>query len=274
LLSDPRVGVVYISTTNELHCDQVLAAAAAGKHVFCEKPLALSLEDARSMVRACLDAGVQMATNHHLRNADAHQAMRDLVRDGVLGRVLYARIFHAIYLRPKVQGWRINRPDAGGVPILDIAVHDVDALRFNLGSEPVEAIGMAQSATLAERGLEDDVMAALKMDDDTLVQIHAAFTVPYAGAGLEIHGDKGSIIARGVMTVQQDGEVLLRDAEGERAVPFSKTDLYGDGVARFVSAILGSGSPSASGEDGVRSLAGALAISEACRRETRVEVPT
>src|SRR4051794_23634179 len=69
LLSDPEIDAFYISTTNELHEPQTLAAAAAGKHVLCEKPLSLSVEGARKMVDACGSAGVVMATNHHLRNA-------------------------------------------------------------------------------------------------------------------------------------------------------------------------------------------------------------
>src|SRR6266536_2007203 len=79
ILSDPDVDVVYISTTNELHAQQTLAAARAGKHVLCEKPLALSLDDAREMVATCQAAGVVMATNHHLRNAATHRALRRLL---------------------------------------------------------------------------------------------------------------------------------------------------------------------------------------------------
>src|SRR5207249_10108663 len=65
ILADPAVDVIYISTTNELHYSQTLAAARAGKHVLCEKPLALTLDDARAMVAACRAAGVVMGTNHH-----------------------------------------------------------------------------------------------------------------------------------------------------------------------------------------------------------------
>src|SRR6476620_7333013 len=64
LLAGPDVDAVYISTTNELHKAQTLAAAAAGKHVLCEKPLALAVADAREMVAACRAAGVVMGTNH------------------------------------------------------------------------------------------------------------------------------------------------------------------------------------------------------------------
>ena len=73
MLADPAVKAVYISSTNELHCAQVLSAAAAGKHVLCEKPLALTVADAVAMADACGRAGVVMATNHHLRNAATHR---------------------------------------------------------------------------------------------------------------------------------------------------------------------------------------------------------
>ena len=77
LVASKEIDAVYISTTNDLHRDQVFAAAAAGKHVLCEKPLALTLADARAMVAECRKRGVVMGTNHHLRNAATHRAMRD-----------------------------------------------------------------------------------------------------------------------------------------------------------------------------------------------------
>jgi 1,5-anhydro-D-fructose reductase (1,5-anhydro-D-mannitol-forming) len=272
LLADPAVQVVYISTTNELHRDQVIAAAAAGKHVLCEKPLALKLDDARKMVGACADAGVVMATNHHLRNAATPRKIRELVQAGAIGRPLFARVFHAVYLPPHLQGWRIDKPAAGGGVILDIAVHDADTLRFILGAEPVEAVGISQSASLAREGLEDGVMAVLRFDNGVVAQLHDAFTVPFAGTGIEIHGDKGSVFGRNVMTQKPVGEVLLRDAQGERAVPVEHESLYARGVARFCAALRGEGEPAATALDGVRSLATALAIAEACQGGKTVRV--
>ena len=104
------------------------------------------------MVKACRDAGVVMGTNHHLRNAATHRKIRDLVRDGAIGKPLFARVFHAVYLPPHLQGWRLDKPQAGGGVILDITVHDADTLRFVLGDEPVEAIGMSQSRRDGARG--------------------------------------------------------------------------------------------------------------------------
>lgn len=273
LLADPAVQAVYISTTNELHHDQVLAAAAAGKHVLCEKPLALNVDDAVTMVTACKDAGVVMATNHHLRNAATHRKIRELVQGGAIGKPLFARVFHAVYLPPHLQGWRLDKPQAGGGVILDITVHDADTLRFILDAEPIEAVGLAQSAALAREGLEDGVMAVLRFDNGVLAQLHDAFTVKHAGTGIEVHGESGSIVGRNVMTQQPVGDLLLRTATGEQAVPVEHVNLYERGVAAFCAAMRGDGTPAATAEDGVRSLAAAAAVVEACRSGKAVRIP-
>jgi 1,5-anhydro-D-fructose reductase (1,5-anhydro-D-mannitol-forming) len=272
LLRDPKVGAVYVSTTNELHKPQVLAAAAAGKHVLCEKPLALDVAGAREMVNACAAAGVVFGTNHHLRNAATHRKIRQLIAAGAIGRPLFARVFHAVYLPAHLQGWRLTKPGAGAGVVLDITVHDADTLRFVLDAEPVQAIGIAQRAGLAQPGLEDGVMAVLRFENDILAQLHDAFTVPHAGTGLEVHGTEGSIVGRNVLTQRPLGEVILRNASGEIAVELEHENLYVRGVRSFVAAVGGQGQPAATGEDGVRSLATALAVLEACNACRQVAV--
>jgi len=273
MLQDPAVNVVYISTTNELHAAQAIAAARAGKHVLCEKPLALTLDDALAMARTCREAGVVLATNHHLRNAATHRKIRELILGGAIGRPLFARVFHAVYLPPNLQGWRLDKPEAGGGVILDITVHDVDTLRFLLGAEPVEAIGMSQSANLARHGLEDGAMSVLRFDNGVLAQLHDAFTVKHAGHGIEIHGETGSIVGSNVMSQQPVGDVLLRNEAGETTVPVNHEGLYVRGVAAFCAAVRGQGEPAATALDGIRSLAAALAVAEACRTGSLVRIP-
>ncbi|WP_284616909.1 Gfo/Idh/MocA family protein [Aquabacterium humicola] len=272
LLADPAVQAVYISSTNERHEAQALAAAAAGKHVLCEKPLALDLEAAHRMVRACREAGVVLATNHHLRNAATHRRLRELVREGAIGRPIAARVFHAVYLPPQLQGWRIDNPQAGGGVVLDITVHDVDTLRFILDAEPVEAVALGQQAGMGQGGLEDGVMAVLRFDNGVTAQLHDAFTIAHAGTGIEIHGERGSLFGRDVMTQRATGTLTLRDDRGERPVDVVHENLYIRGVAAFCAAMAGEGVPSASGEDGVRSLAAALAVQQACRGGQRVAI--
>jgi len=263
LLADPAVEIVYISTTNELHRSQTLAAAAAGKHVLCEKPLAMTLAEAREMVAACRAAGVVMGTNHHLRNAATHRAMREAIKAGHIGRPLFARVFHAVYLPPHLQGWRLDAPAAGGGVTLDITVHDADTLRFVLGEDPVEAVAMSQSAGMAAAGLEDGNMAILRFGSGLLAQVHEAFTVKFGGTGFEVHGTEGSLVARGVMTQQPTGEVILRTASGEEPLQIAPEKLYDRAVGLFHAAVRGQGEPAATGEDGLWSLATALAVRDA-----------
>ncbi len=268
LLNDQPIDAVYISTTNELHKDQVLAAAKAGKHVLCEKPLATSLADARVMVEACRAANVVFATNHHLRNAASHTAMRDAIAAGKIGTPLAAKVFHAGYLPPHLQGWRLDRPEAGGGVILDITVHDTDTLRYVLGDDPIEAIASTQKSGLAKAGLEDAVMGVMRFKSGLIALFHDGFTTKYSETGFEVHGTEGSLVGRNVMTQRPVGTVTLRNADGETELKLDHKNLYETGVARFHAAIAGNGNPSASGEDGVWSLAAGIAVAEAAKTGT------
>jgi 1,5-anhydro-D-fructose reductase (1,5-anhydro-D-mannitol-forming) len=272
LLVDAAVDAVYISTTNELHHAQTLAAAAAGKHVLCEKPLALTLAEAREMVDACAAADVVLGTNHHLRNAATHRAMRAAIQAGKIGRPLAARVFHAVHLPEHLQGWRLQRTDAGGGVILDITVHDADTLRFVLDDEPLDVVAQTQAAGMARAGLEDGVMAVVSFRSGLLAQLHDAFTVRYAGTGFEVHGTDGSLIAQDVMTQPPIGEVRLRTEAGEQVLPLEQENLYVRAVRRFHRATRGEDTPAATGEDGVRSLALALAVREAAQSGRRTAV--
>jgi 1,5-anhydro-D-fructose reductase (1,5-anhydro-D-mannitol-forming) len=266
ILSDPAVDVVYISTTNELHAQQTLAAARAGKHVLCEKPLALSLDDARAMVAACQAAGVALGTNHHLRNAVTHRTLRRLIAAGAIGTPLAARVFHAVFLPPRLQGWRINKPEAGGGVILDITVHDADTLRFVLDDEVVEVAALATQQGLGT-GVEDAVMGVMRFQSGLLAQFHDAFTIKHALTGLEVHGADGSLIGEHVMTQEpENGRIFLRRNGAVEEIDIGEREnLYIRAVRNFNQAARGMGQPSATGEDGVRSLAIGLASQEAAR---------
>lgn len=274
LVNDPDIDAVYISTTNELHRDQALAAARAGRHILCEKPLAMALDDARTMVQAAKDAGVVMATNHHLRNAATHRAMRAAIKAGRIGTPLSARVFHAVYLPPHLQGWRLDKPEAGGGVILDITVHDADTLRFVLDDDPVEAIAFSQAGGMGKAGLEDAAMGVLRFRSGVIAQFHDGFTTKFAETGLEVHGTEGSLIGRNVMTQRATGTVTLRDAGGEHALPLDHANLYETALFAFHAAIAGNGLPSATGEDGVWSLATGLAVVEAARTGKTVRIET
>jgi 1,5-anhydro-D-fructose reductase (1,5-anhydro-D-mannitol-forming) len=271
LLADPAIGAVYVSSTNEKHYPQAMAAIAAGKHVLCEKPLAMTLAQATAMVRAAESAGLSFATNHHLRCSGSHRAVREVIAEGRIGRVLSARIHHAVHLPEALRGWRINDASAGGGVIPDVTVHDADVVRFLLAEDPETVVAQMAASGMGE-GVEDSCMSVWTMPSGAMVMAHESFTHPFAGTALEVHGTEGSVFATGVMTQRPVGEITLVTAAGREGMPFSPHDLYARGVAEFLAAVEGRGRPAADGRDGVKSLAVALAVREAARTGRRVAV--
>ncbi len=270
-LSDEAVRAVYVSSTNEKHHSQAMAAISAGKHVLCEKPLGMTQAEAIEMVKAAKAAGVTFGTNHHLRCSGSHRAIRDLIANGRIGDVLSLRIHHAVHLPENLQGWRINSADAGGGVIPDIVVHDADVTRFLLNEDPVSVVAQMASSGMGQ-GVEDSCMSVWTMPSGAMVMAHESFTHPFAGSELQVHGTKGSIFADGVMTQRPVGTITLVTDAGREDIHFSDHSLYVQGVSEFVAATAGHGRPAADGPDGVKSLSVALSVREAAATGQRVDV--
>ena len=273
LLRDPSVDAVYISSTNERHPEQVMAAAAAGKAILCEKPMATSVELAREMVAACDRAGVVLAVNHHMRNGPTLRAMKRLLEEGAIGQPLAVRIFHAIQLPDFLRTWRVRDAAAGGGAIFDLTVHDADTLRFLLDDEVQDVVAIASQQRYGQGNVEDSVVGAMQMRSGVVVSFHDAFTIGSAPTGLEIHGTEGSLFGREVLRQDPVGEVVLRRGNDETVVDVGERgNLYVHGIRRFTEAVRGNGRPYVTGEDGLRSVAVAAAVAAASRTGRRVEV--
>lgn len=250
---------VYVSSTNEQHAAQTLAALDAGCHVMCEKPLAMTSADARRMVARAAETGRVLGTNHHLRASALHQTVRRLVADGAIGRVHGVQVSHAVYLPPHLQGWRLDAPGAGGGVVLDILVHDADLLRFLLQAEPRRITTVTRQHGLGQGTVEDSAMSLIEFDGGVLAQTHESFVARHAATRLHVLGTEGTLHAEGSLTQAGGGRLWLRDAGGEREIAVPTVDLYEIGFGAFVRACAGEGTPLATGHDGERSMAVALA---------------
>jgi 1,5-anhydro-D-fructose reductase (1,5-anhydro-D-mannitol-forming) len=263
-VADPDVDAVYVATRNELHRDQTIACARAGKHVLCDKPLGLSVAECEEMVQACDSAGVVFATNHHIRCLPAIRAMRDVVRSGRIGEPLNARMSFAGSLIEVLRTWRLEGPGAGVE--LDLTVHSVDTLRFVLDDEvdAVTAIGATQG--LGAPGVVDNVMSVLRFSRGTIAGVHDSFTVPANTTSLELYGSEGSLFGHGVIAQSPSGSVeLRRDGTSEPVDAGPDVDPYIDTVGAFGAAVRGEGAPRCSGEDGMLNVRAALAVAAAAR---------
>jgi 1,5-anhydro-D-fructose reductase (1,5-anhydro-D-mannitol-forming) len=202
-----------------------------------------------------------------------HRTVRRLIKQGVIGKPLAARVFHAVYLPPRLQGWRLKNPEAGGGVILDITVHDADTLHFALDDDALEVVALSEQQGLAQGALEDAVMGVIRFRSGLLAQFHDAFTIRHTHTGFEVHGTEGSLFGEDVMTQEPQGRLFLRKGEKREELDLGPHEnLYAHQVRHFNAAIRGQGPPFATAEDGLRSLAVALAVLESTKSGRRITV--
>ena len=262
LLSRADVDAVLVTAPPDTHAELVVAAAEAGKHVFCEKPLAQNLADARRAADACAAAGVILQVGYNRRFDQNFRDVRDAVRDGRVGEPWLLRISSRDPAPPPAD----YLPRSGGL-FVDTTSHDFDLARFVLGAEIVEV--SARAASLADPnaaaiGDVDTAVVTVGFSNGALGAIDNCRVSPYGyDQRLEVHGSLGLAQAAN----ETAATTTLADAAGFHAPPLPHfyLDRYGPAFARelesFAAAL--SGAPvEVGGTDGVA----AVAAAEAARR--------
>ena len=155
LLADSATDAVVLATPHTLHARQIVAAAIAGKHVFCEKPLALTAREAAAAVRACTDRGVTLAVGYNWRFQPALKAIRGMLGDGRLGRLLH---IEGNFCGPSVyrfgsEHWRQSREEAPAGGMTGRGVHLVDAMLYLSGR--IESVYARSRRSVRDSGLDD-----------------------------------------------------------------------------------------------------------------------
>lgn len=273
LLGNPDVDVVYIASPNGLHAGQTIMAAEAGKHVLCEKPMAPTTNECRSMIDACKKHGVKLGIALQYRQHPAHLKMREIVASGELGRMVFANAQVEISPIP-TPGWYYDPEMAGGGVMYMVGVHRLDLLRFILGCE-VEEVGAFIGELTPERPFEDMVAAILKFGNGAFGTIHFSLNIPHGTSNLEVHGSRASLFA--FETTSQwwgegGGELLLKKETGSVKYQFKKTDLYKDEVEDFNRCIREDRDPLATGIDGLRAAEISIAMFESGRQGKNIRI--
>jgi xylose dehydrogenase (NAD/NADP) len=187
LLADPDVDVVYIPLPNHLHAEWTIRAARAGKHVLCEKPLALSVAEVDAMEAAAREGRIVLAEAFMYRHHPQTLKVRDLVQAHAIGALRFVRGTFSFKLdRP--DDVRL-RPEWGGGCLWDVGCYPLSFARFVLGTEPVEVFG---SSVEGPTGIDETFAGQLVFPGGILVQIDAGFRVPFR-TGVELVGTEGTI---------------------------------------------------------------------------------
>lgn len=187
VLADPEVDAVYIPCTGELHRHWTIAAAKAGKHVLCEKPLALTVAESEEMIDACQEAGVILQEAFMWRHHPRAKHARELVRSGAIGQL--RQIVASFSFDIDRNDWRLV-PERGGGSMWDVGCYGVNCSRFFAESEPTR---IDASAHWWPTGVDMSMRIGLTFPGEVLANIDCSFEQPYR-CQAEIVGDKGRIL--------------------------------------------------------------------------------
>ncbi|HKV88107.1 MAG TPA: Gfo/Idh/MocA family oxidoreductase [Candidatus Dormibacteraeota bacterium] len=262
MLEDKSVDVVYIASPNALHAEQAIEAAKAGKHIFCEKPLAMNSNDARRVVKAAKDAGVKLGTDFQTRHYAANEEAVKLIRDGAIGKVMVMQIESCAGANP-LKGWRTDPALAGMGSVNNIAVHPLDLARYFAGSEATEVVALTDVGR--SDTLETISLLLVRFENGALAYINGSQATPNPRADMEIYGSSGRITGRNTTRPFLEGELLVLSGSDEKTIPFNTKDGFQRAVAAFNRAVIDDTEPNPSGEDGARSVELVEAITKSAR---------
>jgi 1,5-anhydro-D-fructose reductase (1,5-anhydro-D-mannitol-forming) len=276
LLAQPAVQCIYVANHPRHHAHVVQAALAAGKHVLCEPPLALSADEAQQVAYHALNRGLILAVNFTRRGEPALVTLRDLLDDHTLGDLTSVQINHTGLLPTRRQSWRL-RPGGGGV-LLDRMAHSVDILRFLLHDDVTTVYTAAAPPILSnavepEATVEEDVVSILTLRDSSmLVQSHDSFLGGHTPTSVEIAGSRGTLLARHVWNDDAPGELWLHRHGQTTAIPLPAANPFAVALHRFTEAVRTQGAPLAGGPDAVAALAVIEAAQLSLARRQRIGV--
>lgn len=217
LLGDASVQAVYVATPNHLHKEHVLAAARAGKHVLCEKPLALETGDIREMIAACERAGVLLGAGFMMRFNVYHQKIRDWIRNGTLGIPVHARGQMTSWHPPGETAWRHVPEQGGGGVLTDTGSHVVDVLEMFFGR--TQRVFCQCFHRVHDSPVEDTALMQLVFESGAVGMVDVSFSIPSQANEyvLEVYGSKGAVKGKYTLSQLPGGEVracLLEDLGG------------------------------------------------------------
>ena len=284
ILSRDDIDIISVATPHYLHAPIAIRAAEAGKHVMVEKPICTTMEDADNVIQACEDNGVKLTVWFPSRYSGAAHKVKELLRQGVIGRIMYVKISTMGYKeanywergvggRARLSDWRRYVKTAGGGILIMNTVHDIDRLRYILGYEATSIY--AQKGTFGSPSeVEDFISVSIGYDNGAIGYIESSsLAVGRSTDPSRIYGTEGQImldplrvyLTRKIGDYPQ-GAWFEPEIEQVREGRAALTE-------DFVNAIISDTDPPITGEDGKKTLEIILAAYESARIGMPVELP-
>lgn len=277
---------VYIATPANVHAEHVRACAEAGKHVLCEKPLGMTVDEAEEMIELCRQKGVKLGCAFMMRFVAQHRKALELIREGKLGRPVYARAQLSCWYPPIEGAWRQNPDTGGGGALIDMGGHCIDLLEMFFGR--IVKVSCFINHTIHDYQSEDSATAMLFFENGALGTVDTFFCIPDNSSKnvLELYGSQGSILSKGTIGQGPAGEMTAFLEQGDEGYDAQQARAEGQGtsinpdpvntyqaeIEEFSRAIIGDREPAISGELGLRSQKILTACYESARLGNVVEI--
>jgi predicted dehydrogenase len=263
IIDNKDVDAVYIGLPNSMHCEYTLRAAAAGKHVLCEKPMAISSAECRQMIDACRKANRKLMIAYRVQYEPTWNHCIDIISSGALGQM---ESFQGGFYGQEAPGeWRLNRKLAGGGSLLDLGIYPLNAIRHIIGEEPTDFTAVV--ATRDKSGRFAEVEQSLDWTMKFPSGIIASCGCSYGQFGpnfLMMNGEKGMLEMNPGFTY--DGPHLQGFAAG-RPIDEQSTGkhpyVFGLEADHFSDCVRNNKEPKSPGEEGLKDMIAIEAIYKA-----------
>jgi predicted dehydrogenase len=259
MLADPDIDAVYISLPNSLHAEWTIKAAQAGKHVLCEKPLAVTVEEVDALADAAQRNGVVVAEAFMYRHHPLTLKLKELVESGAIGKL---RFVHGVFTynlthEPDV---RLDS-DLGGGSIWDVGCYPISFARTMIGAEPVQVFGWQ---TVGPTGVDVAFSGQMCFPDEVYAQFDCGFRASYR-TDVEIVGSEGTLRVAHPFLIEPNEPLLLTRDDKTEKITVPDTMLYLGEVENMADAILLGKSPRISLADSRANVATILALLRSAR---------
>ena len=233
MLADPDVDVIYNPLPNSMHMEWTIKAAQAGKHVLCEKPLAITVEEVDAIIAAAQQAGVVVMEAFIYRHHPQTLKVKELVESGAIGKLQLIRGSFTFNISDE-NDVRLNS-SLGGGSIWDIGCYPISYARLIAGAEPVEVFGWQKTG--AGSGVDESFFGQLHFSNDVYAQFDSGFRTPQR-THLELVGDKGSITVKVPFTPKLNEEIIITNGDEKQVIITPGEELYLGEVENMADAIL------------------------------------
>lgn len=215
---DPSIEALYIATPVHLHCEQTIYAAEQGKHILCEKPMALDSHEARKMIDAARANSVKLGIAYYRRFYPVVQRIKEILASGTIGDPVFVNVlnFTPFDRKPgEPRYWLLEPEKSGGGPMMDMGCHRIELLQHLLGT--VNEVNSSLENLRYERAVEDTAITTLHFEKNITAQISSLHSVSESKDTLEIFGTAGSIsvsnLNKGFLALKTD--MGVRDEKWE-----------------------------------------------------------